>query len=190
MIRGMPDPELPVEAPPVSEEVERAAEHALAEPTEPPHQELLGFYDRLRERMLSTVERHGGRFSEATVEALLLVPDVFLLLVRLSLDRRVPPRARALIVGAIAYFILPLDLLPEALLGPVGYLDDLVLAAAVLSQVFGGELDTYSRVHWTGTHELPKVLERLSVSAEALLGEGLYARLRRLLERHGVHLKR
>jgi len=174
------------------EMVEAAAEApaaaALAQSAEPPHEELLGFYDRLRERVLQAVERHGGRFSETTVEALLLAPDLFLLLVRLSLDRRVPPRARALIAGTLAYFILPTDLLPEAVLGPAGYLDDLVLTAAVLTQVFGGELDKYTRVHWSGKHELPRVLERITASADTLLGAGLYARLKRLLARHGVKL--
>jgi uncharacterized membrane protein YkvA (DUF1232 family) len=165
-----------------------ASDRALAQSAELPHDELLGFYDRLRERVLQAVERHGGKFSESTVEALLLAPDLFLLLVRLSLDRRVPRKARAMIAGTIAYFILPWDLLPEALLGPAGYLDDLVLTAAVLTQVFGGELDKYTRVHWSGKHELTHVLARLTDQADALLGEGLNQRLRRLLARHGVKL--
>lgn len=170
------------------EEHEASSAEALAQSAEPPHEELLGFYDRLRGRILDAVERHGGRFGETTVEALLLAPDLFLLLVRLSLDRRVPTRARALIAGTLAYFILPTDLLPEALLGPAGYLDDLVLTAAVLAQVFGGELDTYTRVHWSGKHELTRVLERLIDSADTLLPTGLYGRLRRLLARHGIKL--
>ena len=189
MIRGMdaspPGDPAKVEG---AEAVEAPSAEALAQSAEPPHEELLGFYDRLRERVLQAVERHGGRFSETTVEALLLAPDLFLLLVRLSLDRRVPSRARALIAGTLAYFILPTDLLPEAVLGPAGYLDDLVLTAAVLSQVFGGELETYTRVHWSGRHELTRVLERITDSADDLLGAGLYARLKRLLERHGIKL--
>ena len=51
------------------------------------------------------------------MRALLLVPDVFILLVRLALDKDVPGSARAMIGGALAYFVLPFDLLPEAILG-------------------------------------------------------------------------
>src|SRR5262245_59645581 len=51
---------------------------------------LLSFYDRLREKILQAVEKRGGRLGEGAVRALLLVPDVFILLVRLSLDREVP----------------------------------------------------------------------------------------------------
>ena len=65
---------------------EDAAEPAL------PSTGLLSFYDRLRERILESVEERGGHLGSATVSALLLVPDVFMLLVRLSLDREVPAR--------------------------------------------------------------------------------------------------
>jgi uncharacterized membrane protein YkvA (DUF1232 family) len=159
------------------------------------HEALLGttglfsYYDRLREKVLHGVQRHGGRYSEAAVEALLLVPDVFILLVRLTLDKEVPKPARALIGGALAYFVLPTDLLPEALLGAGGYLDDLVLAAAVISQTFGGELEPYARKHWSGSHELGKVLGQITETAHHLLGDRTYARLQRLLARLGIQLR-
>lgn len=149
---------------------------------------LFSFYDRLRDKMLHAVEKHGGRYSEAVVEALILVPDVFILLVRLTLDKDVPTPARAMIGGALAYFVLPTDLLPEALLGAGGFLDDLVLAAAVLGQAFGGELEPYARKHWSGSHELGKVLHGVTETAHHLLGDKLYGRLQRLLARLGIEL--
>lgn len=149
---------------------------------------LFQFYDHLRERILQAVENKGGHWSEVAVEGLLLAPDVFMLLVRLTLDREVPASARALIGGALAYFVMPADLLPELLLGPVGFMDDLVLASAVLSQAFGGELEPYAQRHWSGSHELRKVLHGVVESAHGLLGEKLYTRLKRLLARRGVEL--
>src|SRR5258705_12334019 len=44
----------------LSEAAEAPSAQALAQSAEPPHEELLGFYDRLRERVLQAVERHGG----------------------------------------------------------------------------------------------------------------------------------
>lgn len=35
-----------------------------------------------------------------------------------------------MIAGAVIYFISPLDLFPEALLGPMGYLEDILVLAA------------------------------------------------------------
>lgn len=46
---------------------------------------------------------------------------------------RIPPRGLVAIIGALVYLASPIDLLPEALLGPIGLLDDAgaVTAAAV-----------------------------------------------------------
>jgi uncharacterized membrane protein YkvA (DUF1232 family) len=172
------------------ESAEQELERALQARRPPlPSTGLLSFYDRLREKILHGVERKGGKYGEAAAEALLLVPDVFILLVRLALDKEVPRGTRALIGGALAYFVMPADLLPEAILGAGGYLEDLVLAAAVLSQAFGGELERYAHKHWSGSHELRKVLHDLTTTGHSLLGENLYARLKRLLARRGVHLE-
>lgn len=172
-----------------AEAAERQAEAALASGGEElPHQDLLGFYDRLRSRVLDTVERRAGRLPEDVVIALLLVPDIFILLVRLTLDKEVPRRARILIGGALAYFISPIDLLPELILGPIGYLDDLVVAVAVLSQVFTGDLEPYARKHWTGRQDLHVVLHDISAAARTLLGPAVHDRLKRLLARQGIAL--
>jgi len=147
---------------------------------------LLTFYDRLRRRMLSAAHRRSARLGKPVVEAMLLVPDVFILLVRLALDRDVPKEARAMIGGALAYFLLPTDLFPEAIVGAAGYLDDVVIAAAVLSQALGGELEPYARKYWNGDQELGQVLRDLSNGAASLLGRDLGARVERLLARRGV----
>lgn len=151
---------------------------------------LLSFYDRLRARVLDAAERRGHKLGKPTVEALLLVPDIFVLLVRLSLDKEVPAGARSLIAGALAYFVLPIDLFPEAVFGAPGYLEDLVLASAVLAQAFGGELEPYARKYWNGRQDLRQVLFDITDSAQNLLGRDLQARLRRTLARRGVELER
>lgn len=151
-------------------------------------QRLLSFYDRLRVRMVRYVARRSKRLGPAAVEALLLVPDVFILLVRLALDPQVPGGARALIGGALLYFVSPLDLFPEAILGPVGFLEDLVLAAAVLAQALGGELEPHARRYWSGEQELREVLHDIAHSASSLLGGRVHRRLERALARRGVEL--
>jgi uncharacterized membrane protein YkvA (DUF1232 family) len=149
---------------------------------------LLSFYDRLRRRILDTVERKGGKLGAGTVKGLLLVPDVFMLLARLALDKDVPASTRALVGGALAYFILPLDLMPEALVGVGGYVDDLALAAAVLAHAFSGELEPYARKHWSGPQDLRVMLRDAASVSRSLMGESLYERLRGLLARRGVEI--
>lgn len=165
-----------------------AAERAFLEDEEAPTSRLLSFYDKLRARILAAVERRGGRLAQPTVRALLLVPDVFMLLVRLSLDRDVPAGARAMIGGALAYFVLPIDLFPEAVVGGVGYLDDLVLASAVLAHAFGGELEPHARRHWSGPEDVRRVISDVAAAAQGLLGQDLYERLKKVLSRRGIDL--
>src|SRR5260370_5937921 len=45
----------------------------------PSKHQLLSFYDRLRERFLGGIERHGGKLPEEAAKVLLLVADVFIL---------------------------------------------------------------------------------------------------------------
>lgn len=167
---------------------EQESERAFASDEELPSNGLLSFYDRLRERILHAVEKRGGKLGDGAVRALLLVPDVFILLARLALDKNVPGGTRAMIGGALAYFVLPADLLPEMILGGAGFLDDLVLAAAVLSQAFGGDLEPYARKHWSGAEDLRVVLKDISETAQSLLGQNLYDRLKRVMGRRGIEL--
>ncbi|HVS03498.1 MAG TPA: hypothetical protein VMT16_12065, partial [Thermoanaerobaculia bacterium] len=82
---------------------EAASEDALLRGTGLQPKRLLGFYDGLRVRVTRTVEQRAGRLGQRTVEVLLLVPDMFILLVRLLLDPEVPKSSKTLIGGALAY---------------------------------------------------------------------------------------
>ena len=155
------------------------------DPSTPEGARLLGFYDRLRRRITGALAER-GRWGEPTAEALLLVPDVFFLLARLALDRRVPKETRALLGGTLAYFLLPLDLVPEAFLGVGGFLDDLVIAAAALSQALDEDLERIAAGYWSGKTSVRDALSRIASSADDLLaGRGL-ERVKRYLGERGL----
>ena len=143
------------------------------------------FYDRLRRRI---AEPLAGRIGTPLADTLLLAPDLFVLLVRLFTDRGVPGSSRSLVGGALAYFLLPADLLPEVLLGAGGYLDDVVLAAAVVTHVFSDEMRPFVERHWSGRGNVHDVLQDAVRAGEALLPARLYERLGRVLARRGVDL--
>ena len=108
---------------------------------EPPISEAKAnrFYDRLRTRISSYLER--GKAPSVARDALLFVPDTFILLTRLARDPRVTGKNKVILGSAIAYFIFPLDLMPD-FIGPIGYLDDLVFAVYVLNRMLA---DTEAR---------------------------------------------
>ncbi len=61
-----------------------------------------------------------------------------------ALDNDTPPRVRGVLIAALAYFVLPFDLVPDFLLG-FGFTDDMAVLAAALNAV---------RRHITPAHRL------------------------------------
>jgi uncharacterized membrane protein YkvA (DUF1232 family) len=139
------------------------------------------FYQGLRRRVKewSTGKGRAHRW----VEFILLAPDFLHLMVKLSLDPDVPKWAKVRLVFAIAYFVSPLDLLPEAILGPVGYLDDLALAAWVIDEVIRDAGPEVVRRHWAGEADVFEAVARVIAATNDALGAGLVKRLRGLFDR-------
>ncbi len=156
----------------------------LPEGADPEHR---GFYTGLRRRMeRSLLEKRG--LEPTTVELLLLAPDLFVLLTRLSMDPRVPAASRGLIGAALVYFVSPFDVVPEALLGAGGFIDDIVLAAAVLSHALSADLEEVAEEHWSGRQSLRRLLSRILGSAHQVLGAGRLGALRKILVQRGVNV--
>jgi uncharacterized membrane protein YkvA (DUF1232 family) len=107
-------------------------------------------------------------------------PDLFHLLLKLSLDRDVPAVEKAKLVGAIAYFVSPIDLLPELFLGPVGFLDEVVLAAYVLNSLINRTSPEVVKKHWAGDEDILELIQRIIRAADGMLGSGPVKKLRKL----------
>ena len=118
-----------------------------------PRDRATRFYDRIRNTIQRYVDSKGAVVGKTT-SFLLLVPDVFILLWRLTTDSRVNGKDKVLLGSAVAYYIMPFDLIPEALVGPAGYLDDLVFAVYVLNKVLGDTDASVLREHWSGDSDV------------------------------------
>jgi uncharacterized membrane protein YkvA (DUF1232 family) len=116
------------------------------------------FYDRLR---ASVVEWRPNATSGLR-DVLLLLPDLIVLLIRLTRDSRVPWGAKILAGVGVAYVLSPIDLLPEALLGPVGLIDDLLIVSAVLSKLLESVHPDLIRSHWSGHGDALDAISRLA----------------------------
>ena len=75
--------------------------------------------------MLRMEPTRAGR-TRATLGFLLNLPNLLRLYWRLFRDARVAPWPKALLVGALAYVILPFDVIPD-MLPVIGEVDDLVI---------------------------------------------------------------
>src|SRR5688572_2813669 len=79
---------------------------------------------------------------------LLFIPNMLLLCARLMTDSRVPGTERALLVGAIVYAIIPIDLIPD-MIPFVGQIDDAYLIALTLLRLMERTDPRVVREHWS-----------------------------------------
>ena len=137
------------------------------------------FYKKIRGQIVDYLQKKDFKYGDV----LLLAPDIFHLMVKLSLDKRVPNDKKIKLAAAIAYFISPIDLLPEAFLGPIGYMDDIAVAAYVLNDFINtGDLDILYE-HWAGEGDVLANIQNILTVADKYLGQGLWERLKYKVQR-------
>lgn len=115
-------------------------------------------------------------------EILLVGPDLLYLAICLLGDPDVPLRIKLRLGAAVAYFISPIDLLPEALLGPIGYADDIAILAWVLNGMLNQINPDVILRHWAGESSLLVTIQKAIASADKLLGSGLIRRLKKTIQ--------
>ena len=133
------------------------------------------FYRKLRSRMATWISGKGQ--SNKWADVLMLAPDLFYTMLCLLKDDRVSAMQKAKLVGAIVYFISPVDLIPEGVVGPVGYIDDIALAAYVLDQMINGVDEQAVRDCWPGTDEDVLAVLRKVLAVAGKLPAGVWSRL-------------
>lgn len=133
------------------------------------------FYKKIRKQIADFLEKKNFQYGHI----LLLAPDFFHLLIKLSLDDRVPSEKKVKLAAGILYFLSPIDLLPEAIFGPVGYMDDIALAAYILNDfVNHGDMDILYE-HWAGEGDILASIQNVLTIADKYLGAGLWQRIKR-----------
>ena len=138
------------------------------------------FYLQLRDKISEWFEKNAEQKPEYA-NYILLVPDFFYLLIRLTLDNRIPAVDKAKFAGVIAYFFSPIDFLPEALLGPVGYLDDLMLACYVINLYINQQDEAGKEVVkelWPGEEDVLITIQSILQKADEWIGSGLWNKIK------------
>jgi uncharacterized membrane protein YkvA (DUF1232 family) len=141
-----------------------------------PHKEH-DFYQKLRIKVRNWRQEKGDDYK--WMEYIILTPDLFHLLVKLSLDKDVPPAKKAQLLFAIAYFVSPIDLIPDPIPG-IGLLDDIALAAYVLNSLLSSIDPLVIQRNWAGEEDILILVKRIIEKADEIIGSGLYRKLIRL----------
>ncbi len=136
------------------------------------------FYLKIREKINVWIEANAGNNKQWS-EYILLAPDLFHLLTKLSTDKEVPESKKVKLFAAIAYFISPIDLLPEAFLGPIGFLDDIALSAYVLNDIINNVDPRIVTRNWAGNKDILVLVKTILANANNFLGSGIWRKIRK-----------
>lgn len=101
-------------------------------------------------------------------------PALYRLMTKLLDDPNLPGQLRPLVIAAIAYFILPEDIMPEDLKGPYGYVDDVFFCAFIAQQV-RNELDSDEILtgNWEGDAPILNLIDDVLAAETDLIGDRL-----------------
>ena len=99
---------------------------------------------------------------------LMFLPNMARLLGRLLRDTRVPTAEKALFVGAIVYFISPIDLIPD-IFPFIGQVDDIYVIALTLLRLVNRTDERIVREHWSGGGDIVALADSIAGIAPMLL---------------------
>lgn len=145
----------------------------------PEHQ---GYYQELRQKMTSFAAENAPKWVQPLLPWVLAIPDFFVLAVRLTKDERVPAMAKVIAGVVTAYFITPIDLIPDVF-PLMGQVDDVAVALFALEQIGQRVPAELIQEHWPGEGKvLDLVREGTQLFSKALPGKMLTT-IRRLISR-------
>ena len=99
---------------------------------------------------------------------LMFLPNMVILCAKLMVDPRVPRTERALFAGALIYFIIPFDFIPD-MIPFVGQIDDLFLISLTVLRLIDRTDDTVVREHWRGGGDIVALAESAATVAPLLI---------------------
>lgn len=122
-------------------------------------------FDAILEKDISGYE---GEFSQLIHQA----PALYRMMTKLLDDRALPRSMSPLVIAAIAYFILPGDIIPEEKYGPAGYVDDIYLCAFIANEVTkeSASPDILAR-NWDGNVPVATLVKEILDREKELIGD-------------------
>lgn len=140
----------------------------------------IDFYQGLRSQLRNQMKDRATGSSNKLMEYALVGPDLTHLLSKLMIEPAVPLGEKAKLGLALAYVVSPIDILPGILLGPVGWLEDIAIAAYVLNGLINKTNPELVTRHWAGEGDVLALIKGILTFADEKLGGGFFRRIDRL----------
>lgn len=98
-------------------------------------------------------------------------PELFRLLNELLIKREVSSEFRLKISAAIAYYVVPMDVIPEQVYGPYGYIDDIFITSYMIKLLADKYGYPFLEKSWKGNGELKSVVDECYEKSSEILEE-------------------
>jgi len=118
------------------------------------------YIEKLRSHISSWLERNPQN-DYKWKEYIVAAPDLFELLCKLEEESELSQTQKGNLEIAINYFISPFDIIPEAVIGPLGYVDDVSVAANALKESFPSVDREKVKKLWTGAGDVFELVDRI-----------------------------
>ncbi|MDD4806787.1 MAG: DUF1232 domain-containing protein [Candidatus Cloacimonetes bacterium] len=142
----------------------------------------LKFYEDLRKKAKGWTKEKTGSMGGKISEYLFLLPDFFILVCRLAVDKRVPAKHKLKVAGIIAYLIMPIDIIPD-FIPVIGYVDDLVLLVLGLNLILNDIDHKILRDNWSGEGDILQQLQKITALAEQFLDRNILQKIKHWLRK-------
>lgn len=109
------------------------------------------FYDVLSDNL----ESYQGEYASFIDHG----PKLFKLLTGLLDEKDLNPDLRLKISAAIAYYVVPMDVIPEQIYGPYGYIDDIYITVYIIKIVADEFGFDFLEKHWEGEGSLELIVD-------------------------------
>jgi len=142
--------------------------------------DLPGRYERWRTKTHQWIAQ---RSREDVADGILLLPDLAALAMRLVQDARTPLFFKGQLVLVLTYVFLPIDFIPEAVLGAAGLADDVVIISVMLMRILQSANELPKELiqeHWSGRGDLTETLTDILDNEDGLINTKVWNAVRRL----------
>lgn len=134
------------------------------------------FYTKLRIKIAKWQKTKAGK-KYPYAHYIMAVPDFFHLICRLMTDKSVSAKYKAELGLVLTYFISPIDIIPELIVGPIGFVDDLGLIFFVLNNMINNSSRKVVLRNWAGTGEVLKIIKDGLQNMNKMVGTSTWSRI-------------
>ncbi len=133
------------------------------------------FYEKLRDK----IRDMAGKYHDHPVlDYVLLLPDFFMLLLRLLKDKDVPVKDKTFILALVGYVILPVDFIPD-FIPVVGLMDDLLIVVYGLNAIIKDVGPEILNRHWSGKSSLLNTITNIIDKSNLLMKSKVFSKIKK-----------